>query len=65
MAEIDLESKIYHSYNLLFTTTMTRNMIKVFEFSEEFTPKKQILHYFKQSHIAIHRTHRLAPCKNE
>ena len=67
MAEIALEGKIYHSFitHLLFTTTITRNMIKVFGFSEEFTPKQHILQYFKQSHIAIHRTHRLAPYKNE
>ena len=37
MEEIDVDGKIQHSiYNLLFTTTVTGNMIKVFGCSEEF-----------------------------
>ena len=45
MAEIDPEGKIEHFiYYLLFTTTAaTGNVIKVFECSEEFMPKQQIL----------------------
>ena len=44
VSEVDVEVKLYpFLYNLLFTTTVTRNMIKVFGCSEKFTPKQQIL----------------------
>ena len=44
MWQIDLEVKTGHSIsNLFFITSVAWNMIKVFESSEEFTPKQQIL----------------------
>ena len=47
MAEIDLRGQnVSLCYILLFKTTIARNMIKVFGFSEEFTPKQQTLQYF-------------------